>query len=90
MICLIGFFLLFFNISAWVTVISLVMFVIGLVQVIVDLGWLSVVKINANLPTWKDAYPIVARQRSQKLFLLPFIVDISFIVIFIYIIVSIL
>ena len=59
---------------------SLVIFAVGFVQVVVDLGWIGMVKINANLKTWQKAYNVVATQRTQKIFLVPFIVDIGFII----------
>ena len=76
-----GTLLLLLGNSTWVVLFSIVIFSVGLVQVIADLGWLSIIKINANLPSWRDAYPIVAKQRSQKIFLVPFFFDICFVII---------
>lgn len=59
---------------------SLVIFAVGFVQVVVDIGWIGMVKINAELTTWQKAYNVVATQRTQKVFLFPFIVDIAFII----------
>lgn len=72
---------LILEISAVVTLLALVIFSIGLIQTIVDLGWIAMIKINANLNDWRKAYEIVATQRTQKLFMIPFFVDIFFIVI---------
>lgn len=72
---------LFLGISPLVTLLALVIFVIGVIQTIVDLGWIAMIKINANLEDWREAYTIVKTQRTQKLFMVPFFVDISFIVI---------
>ncbi len=57
----------------------MIIFIIGIVQTIVDLGWIAMIKINANLKNWREAYKIVATQRTQKIFIIPFLVDISFI-----------
>lgn len=81
LLAIVGMVLLLLQLSTVITIFSLVILVVGVVQVIVDFGWLSMVKINANLPSWKDAYPIVVKQRTQKLFLVPFFFDVIFVVI---------
>ena len=68
------------QLSAWSTLLGLVVFIIGIVQVIVDVGWMSMIKINGNLSSLREAYPIVARQRAQKIFLVPILFDISFVI----------
>jgi len=78
---ILGILFLLLQISTYLTLLALIIFIIGIVQVIVDFGWLAIIKINLNLDSWKDAYPIVAQKRSQKIFLVPIIVDISFIII---------
>ena len=80
MLSIIGLFLLLIQISAPITLFGLIIFLIGLIQVIVDLGWISMTKINLNLDSWRDAYPIVARKRNMKIFLVPVLFDITFVV----------
>ena len=75
-----GLILQLLQISTWITLISLVIILVGGVQVIVDLGWISMIKMNSNLASYKEAYTIVAGQRTQKIFLVPFLFDISFII----------
>jgi hypothetical protein len=60
---------------------SIIIFVVGTVQLIADFGWVSIIKINSNLPTWKEAYTIVAKKRTQKIFLIPILMDFSFVMI---------
>lgn len=75
-----GLILLLFQFSAYLTLFGLLIFIIGLVQDIVDIGWISMFKSSKNLQTWKEAYSVVARQRTQKLFFVPFFFDIFFII----------
>jgi predicted acyltransferase len=60
---------------------GLLALIIGIVQILADLGWISIVKINKKLSTWNEAYKIVIEQREQKLFLFPIYIDILFITI---------
>lgn len=75
-----GLILLLFQITTPITLFGLVIFLIGIIQVIVDLGWISITQINRNLPSWKEAYPIVAKKRNFKLFIVPFLFDLSFVI----------
>ena len=74
-----GLLLLILQVDIFITLFALVVFIVGMVQVIVDLGWISITKINLELDSWKDAYPIVAGKRNMKIFLVPFFFDICFV-----------
>lgn len=76
-----GIILFLLQISAYLTLFGLVIFIIGFVQDIVDIGWISMIKESANLESWSEAYSVVAKQRTQKIFFVPFLFDIFFIII---------
>ena len=76
-----GILLFILQFTAVMTLFAIVIFIVGIVQVIVDVGWVSMIKINRDIPTWKEAYVWVARKRNMKLFLVPFLFDLSFLAI---------
>lgn len=81
-LCVSGLLMFIFpNNSAKVILISLLLMLIGGVQIIADLGWIAIVKVNHDLVDWKDAYSKVVAQRTQNFFIAPIIIDISFIIV---------
>ena len=78
---ILGFFLFFIIAnSPGVVLIGLLSLLVGGIQVLVDLGWIYIVKINRELGEWRDALHIVATQREQKFFMYPVFIDLLFIV----------
>jgi hypothetical protein len=56
---------------------SLLAIIIGGTQVIIDVGWLSIIKINRvdTIKTWKAALYAVTNVRGQKIFIFPVFID---------------
>ena len=57
---------------------GLISTLIGGVQMIIDIGWVWLIKINRLdiIKTWKDAFDHVAKVRGSKIFIFPMIFDI--------------
>lgn len=50
--------------------------VVGLVQLVADLGWLALKKTGEPPPlTWAEAFDLVGQARGQKLWVLPIVGD---------------
>ena len=80
-LCLIGILLVILSKSPGILLVGLLAILVGGIQVLIDLGWISIIKINHNLTSWSEAYKIVIKQREQKFFLFPVYIDILFIAI---------
>lgn len=79
---LIGLIILFLlSVTPGILLVGLLSILVGGIQILIDLGWIGIVKINKELHSWKEAFEIVIRQREQKFFLFPMYIDILFIVI---------
>ena len=72
-----GLLLLFININSISTLLGLFIIIIGLIQVIIDIGWMGIVKMNRedSNPSWKEVFYSISKIRGQKIFLLPIIID---------------
>ena len=80
---LIGLIMLFLDITTLSTLIGLSIILIGIIQIIVDIGWIGLVKVNHEdtIKTWREAYFSLANIRGKKIFILPIIMDLIFLTI---------
>ncbi|MHA1989587.1 MAG: hypothetical protein ACW981_01460 [Candidatus Hodarchaeales archaeon] len=80
---LLGFSLFLLAFTSFSILVGLVIVVIGIVQLIVDFGWIAMIKANhmSSIETWIEAFYSVAKIRGQKIFVIPILVDIFLILI---------
>jgi fatty acid desaturase len=80
---LLGFSLFLLAFTTFSILVGLVIIVIGVVQLIVDFGWVAMIKANhmSSIETWIEAFYSVAKVRGQKIFILPILVDIILILV---------
>lgn len=73
----IGFLLVLANINSLSILLGLFMLIIGIIQTIIDFGWVGMIKINHedSISSWKDAFYTVSKIRGQKIFIIPIGVD---------------
>ena len=73
----IGPLLVLINITSLSILLGLFMLIIGIIQVIIDFGWVGIIKINRedSIKSWNDAFYTVSKVRGQKIFLLPIGID---------------
>jgi fatty acid desaturase len=80
---LLGFSLFLLAFTTFSILVGLAIIVIGVVQLIVDFGWVAMIKANhvSSIETWIEAFYSVAKVRGQKIFVLPILVDIVLILV---------
>ena len=61
---------------------GLIAALIGCIQIIIDLGWIWLIKINRSdfIKTWRDAFGHVAKVRGSRIFVFPLIIDIIIVI----------
>ena len=73
-----GIYFFIFKQSPTQLLVALLSIIIGAIQLLIDAGWMSLIKINHpdDVETWSEAIYFVSNVRGQKIFIIPVLIDI--------------